>query len=344
MLSELANFLGFSGVASAIVLSVIALFWKGDDLFSTEFKDDIALALLCLKAPSDSNSWTKIYVKVFEKIFGSRHLSWKCILNSILFSTFFYLACLYTIISLFGADVGGIEEDDFYIAISISLLFGIPINLFGDYLSLWQTRIFLKILSGSKYILISTIYLFIDFMLSALLFVIIFSFALSLLQDPPHLVPHYLVLFWFKTNPALQAMVISALVPSLWLWFYFIGVTLLRAASQSRPLLIFLQYALPIESRPVRSIGIVASLVTGVLFVIVAGLGVHSSEKANGVPIVPEITPELPITPELTPDLPVVPEPVPDLPVVPEPVPDLPVVPEPVPDLPVVPEPDFYNL
>ena len=81
---------------SAIILAVLAVFWKGDDCISPEFRDDLAAWLILLKPPPGNSPVVQSVLAMFEKVFGNRHFSWTCIWRSFVLSTFFYSALCFT--------------------------------------------------------------------------------------------------------------------------------------------------------------------------------------------------------------------------------------------------------
>ena len=70
----------------------------------------------------------------------------------------------------------------------------------------------------------------------------------------------------------LFAVVFTAFVTSFWLWAAAFGTLTIRLLARSGPILAALQYALPIEEKPIRSMGIVGFLVFFLYLLVSIGL------------------------------------------------------------------------
>ena len=106
MLDQLWLAIATGGV---IFVAVNALFFKADDFFSKEFKEDVSLRLLCGEA---KESWPEYFVQLFDRIFSKKglpedaplwrkHLSWTCFWRSSVAS----LVAI-TVMSMIGVTVG----------------------------------------------------------------------------------------------------------------------------------------------------------------------------------------------------------------------------------------------
>lgn len=58
----------------------------------------------------------------------------------------------------------------------------------------------------------------------------------------------------------------STFFTSLWLWLYALSQVAVRLAGRIAPALTFLKWALPIEERPLRSLGLVAAALACVAY------------------------------------------------------------------------------
>jgi hypothetical protein len=56
----------------AIVTGTILLFWKWDDAFSSEFREDVSLRLLCLEPPDKTTSMSVAFRRLFDAVFARK--------------------------------------------------------------------------------------------------------------------------------------------------------------------------------------------------------------------------------------------------------------------------------
>jgi len=104
----------------------------------------------------------------FDSLFGRKHLSLKCLKRSIIGSLFWF-SLLFSIYSL----LDGVSSLNVYDSIGFVI---IPFNLFADFLSLFQTRVFLK-WAENKSILTVAVLLILDALTSMLIFIIVMFFV-----------------------------------------------------------------------------------------------------------------------------------------------------------------------
>lgn len=299
--SDLADLMG----ASALVMAILLVFWKGDDCISKEFRDDIAAWLILLKPPSAQSPVAKSVLAIFENTFGRSHLSLRCIATSVAFSSVFLFAFLYFFTAGYSStnpmgDAVNPEPEPslsrveilrsyFWAPVWYLLLLSAIINFLVDFFSLMITRMMLHRASLGDMKL--SVCIFLDATLSAALFALVFyvtsAYSSSLVYLSSGAFEQVLVwatvmwvnvqqfgFFWFLVNNndvtgiILRATVLTTFITSIWIWAAALGSLVLRLLARSGPLLRALQYGLPIEERPVRSIGIVSFLFVFVFLLI----------------------------------------------------------------------------
>lgn len=275
--------LGVFGTGLAIFVGVNALFFKADDFFSKEFKDDVALRLLCLESPDAKSSWPDFFVQLFDKIFSKqpkpgevlpewrRHLSERCFWRSCAASIFAVIAVTVVRTSLLEHLPSFSEMFSYALIAGVFSLF---INLFPDYLSLLETRYLLRFMEMNPSVVTLALLLFADTVFTVVIFVVV---GLSVMAwiEPGAFLPTFLEMLsdwkqimWIEEDrhplrrSSLQGLFFySTFFTSAWLWLFALSQLFFRAASQLDSALRLLKYALPIETRPFRSMGIVAGLI-----------------------------------------------------------------------------------
>ncbi len=272
---------------SAIILAVLAVFWKGDDCISKEFRDDLAAWLILLKPPPGNSPVVQSVLAMFEKFFGERHLSWKCLSRSFVLSAVFFFSVV-LLMRLFLPDSRQPLGDEEITASNIFMLLlaGLLFNGIGDYPALYVTR---KVLQQSLKKSMSLSWaIFFDLVFTALIIfviilVIIWLFTQAfgatssgLLTTAFVFLYGFLGAFGFDADgidsPLGFAVLFTAFITSIWLWAAALGTLLIRLLARSGPILSALQYALPIEEKPIRSMGIVGFLVFFTYLVITIAL------------------------------------------------------------------------
>ncbi len=253
----------------------LGMAWKADGLLSDEIKEDISLWLLCAEpktAERYAHKWPKYISTLFDQIFSEKHLSWKCFRRSCVASIVALLISTAVFFQL--APHHYTTNIESVIAMSLVIFFiGLILNLAPDYLSLLETRFVIKKLQSSKGMLTQILWITIDFILtSAIIFLPVFISSTAILAasgtDYPgsifaailNLIYLMYEIFIFRTDEKTLLIVVfiwTTFFTSIWVWLYFFAQFLSRLLKPIRPSVKFLQYALPIEKHPLRSVGAV---------------------------------------------------------------------------------------
>jgi hypothetical protein len=257
--ADIIQLIGTSSVPVVVAGSVLGGFELGERLASQRAKDALSKWLLLFdvqraKALPDGT------LEIFQRIFGERHFSLKCLIRSAAFSVgaIVFVAILGLLTDpeqvLYGARL------DFEPRV-IGLW--LPWSIVIDYGSLFKTRVILRILTRLKRIEIAIAMLIIDYLVYYLIFligvaavggsdqvmsdflhgIIIHSFI------PPHLNDEIFVFIFFW----------SGFAPSIWMWLYVTTLFVTRALLRSERMVNWLRWFLDVEKNPFRSIGGVAA-------------------------------------------------------------------------------------
>ncbi len=243
----------------------------------------------------------------FDQLFGRKHFTLKCMLRSFFFS-FVSLALLFVLAKLHGAMslsvfwsiVSGETRSKLYsnqVRILFIMLFAW--SFVADYLSLLKTRVVLYWLDAHsiKRNIVLLPLLTGDFCFSA----IVFAAGVAVLTPASVIMSaigvHYpsvvfgfvFEMFWkiiivlFTELPGMLVHPLqkplqyslpfyASLVPSIWLWTWVLTTFAMRIVSHCGPLFRFVSYVLPIAQHPIRTLGILAGSISGIIYGIVAAL------------------------------------------------------------------------
>ena len=281
------------GAGIGIFVSVNLLFFKSDDFFGKEFKEDVSLRLLCAEPPDSNSSWPDLFIRLFDRIFKRRQkTNGKQLLEWRLFVSWrtFLLSILASIIAVI--IVGSIRlavdpmlfESIFHEYDSLNILVGMItitfvalfLNVIPDYVSILGTRYLLHWLSGRSSAWRLSGLLALDAAASAIIFLLLGGFILwmaliligydnrgSLLGGYLELIANYKTIMWFEKGDTnlFGIFFYSTFFTSVWLWLFGLSHLAITLASRTGPLLRVVRYVLPIDEKPFRSLGIIAGLI-----------------------------------------------------------------------------------
>jgi hypothetical protein len=278
--SAILEQLGKAGNIVALFASTLGVFVFIENMSSSQARADFTnylkstdFAGSVVRLPQDTRA-------LFERVFGARHFSLRCVITSVLFSAvtttgmfaIFFLIDPKAFLSL--ADLVWEYDPQLLVAVGAWIIW----SLVPDYFNLLKTRAILGLATARQInrasILIAIV--FADFVVGYAIFSLTFGpILLPFLRDNPLWLemlffwpPPFFITFLFPpiiTFSSVTAPLFWAgMVPSIWLWLYVAATLIVRLAIRSAPLLRFLTYLLDIDQHPIRSVGIVAAtLVSG---------------------------------------------------------------------------------
>ncbi len=287
MFEQLLIDFGVLGAGIGIFLTINTLFFKADDFFSKEFKDDAALFLLCVEPAKNISKWPLYFVLLFDKLFKKkvqpdtcassswrRYVSWHTFFRSCIASTI--SICIMIVI---GLSVGLLGVNSFGVQNTNELIkfasFPVLCNFIPDYLSLLQTRYFMEIVKAKATKLKLFVVLLFDVAVTISIVIVSITFSgwlivnivygneVTFIDVFENILSQHNELFWFKKDTGgnmVGVFVYSTFFTSIWIWLFGISNILLSMASRSQHILKIVKYMLPIEEKPFRSIGIIAGL------------------------------------------------------------------------------------
>lgn len=288
-LSTILEFFGKPLSLITLCSSTFAIFVFIENMSAAHARADFALyikstdfAKAAVRLPSDTRA-------LFQRVFGTRHISWRCLKASILFSVAAFASVV--ILNLLNDPKRlplALAVWEVYPGLWYSLLAYAIWSIVPDYINLLKTRKVLDLITTHQIDRPSllAVILFVDFILGYAIFIIScwpmgllsLHFWLFLLGelDWNHLVSN----FGFSPLPILagfkwpfEMFFWSGMVPSIWLWFYVAATLIVRLAVVSAPVLRFSIYFFDIDQHPIRSVGVVAAALAGCLYVVLLVIG-----------------------------------------------------------------------
>jgi len=274
-------------VAGGILAGIV---WKFFERVESVLNEDTKLEIarwLRLKSfetglrTDNSANWPGTFLQIFNRVFGERHLSWKCVWRTTVASVFFgFLGALVVVPFIMGwhgdpsLDVFALYEYG-----PVVLILALTLSVLPDYLSLFETRLILNIMRGS------TSFWWPVLMVLDLLFTIgtaiIWSttFLAIVLQSIQYLVgepdPEFtLVRSWQfvriylfgREFPFGLMFIPSAIFTSIWLWLYAGSGFLLKFARRFDIGFDWFNRKFDIEKKPLQSIGLVAGALLALVY------------------------------------------------------------------------------
>jgi hypothetical protein len=259
---------------------VIAFFWKGDDALSQDFKKWLTQKILNLKLTVPDISSIEPLGKVYDFIFGRRYFALSTFLRVATISIVALLVPHFmmigdTILSFW--DVVEAYPWDVVKAYPYVSILAVTLNILFDYLSVTKSRFLIVWITRfhKKYAVM--IFLFIDLILTTIIYVLYSSVTYPMFpKNFPEYVPGTENLEWdqlFHVSFAWSIWTFAFLVTTfltfllstvysvslmLLMFFNFLGKTTYMRWLVPENIVSFLRWALPVDTLPVRSIGIVA--------------------------------------------------------------------------------------
>ena len=285
LFEDLLEYLG----ALPLLLAILPAFWVGDEALSPAFRADVSRWLRGLGPRRDvsigaDNPVPMVVLGLFQRVFGHHAASPRFLLRSAAVSAVATLGLIFgldAINAALGRPALRIADNaDFTTALTIL----VATNIVADYVSLRQSRYVLaKMGVGATH---DVLLVLLDLVLTSAVFVVtlfgVASIAATMTDD---WVPTSFVRFgtglmeilleafdgrgeyWFlglhvtQTSTVILIPLITTFLTSAWIWAAALGAAGIRLLSAGGPVLRALLYALPVDDKPVRSIGVAATLV-----------------------------------------------------------------------------------
>jgi hypothetical protein len=274
--------------AGCVLFGVVWGFFKGvESVLNDNTKLEIAVWLLGVKVGQQVEPWPDTFAKVFDRVFGEEHASWKCFVRSAIVSTAMVL-CILTYFNY--------REYWFPVLPVFILLF----SIFPDYLTLLKTRYALTTIIRLNAFPARCIIIVADTYLTLLLSEMVLAWGGGLLgfsyswhelhhadfidsilagiqiayhnlwhsSTPTTLVDDFLSLRKLKgsTKAGIALVLYPAFFTSIWLWLYAGSGFVLKAARRFDIGFQWFNRRFDIEKHPLSSIGLVAGMLVALIY------------------------------------------------------------------------------
>lgn len=276
------DILGLLGAGVVLPIFLVA-FWKADDAISPTLKNDISRWLLSADVPSPRRPWLDVINGIFVNVFGKSHFSLRCVAASYLISILASFMIFYIVTTWLDSVIAPNftkfrwPSGSRLVAL-LSMIF--LVNPVADFLNLLISRKALERLAETKSIIslvaivafVSTAPLVLSLM--ALLFgIVLIEIAFSTAVSLDDFVWRITMLSttqlgsMFSYGMALT-LLMTTFITTIWFWSALAGSIVFRALLSSRTIYAYLTYALPVDDRPIRSIGLFFTALAGFILLL----------------------------------------------------------------------------
>jgi hypothetical protein len=259
------------------------LFDRVDAVLNDDTKTEVALWLLHQEGRGENvRRWPETFAKVFDRVFGSNHWSLKCFGRSVLAS--------YSVLLIIYAVSAIIPRPFHQVPLGSTLMhlagWGFVGSVLPDYLSLLQTRYFLRLMSRVRPV-VQFVFLVAD---------LVFTFAFGVIASQTvvslYIVSHADEMNWTGTRSVVQLTLdmckllftapavffeqvgmgydllylCAPFFASLWLWLYVAGGVAIRALRRLGVAFSWFNRRFEIEKKPLQSIGFVAGVLVAIIY------------------------------------------------------------------------------
>jgi len=269
--------LAAGGVLAGIVWK---FFERVEAVLTDQTKLEIAVWLVGVKVGQNIEPWPKSFATLFARVYGERHLSWRCFSRSILttvisilVSTPYVAHLVYnqSITATYSNLIHGMASGPSLSLAGVILLWVVA-NGLPDYISLWETRYVLTLMARCNPYLWPLL-MFLDLGLTVstpvavVVTILVFDYnrPLGSLAD-----------WWsgfrdsFDPNVLVGGIgpltLVPAMATSIWLWLYAGSGFLLKAARRFDIGFDWFNRKFDIEKHPLQSIGLVAGALVAMVY------------------------------------------------------------------------------
>jgi hypothetical protein len=280
--------------AGVVLFGVVWAFFKGvESVLSDDTKLEIAVWLVGVVVGKKVKPWPETFERMFERIFGDRHVSWKCLRGSAIVSVFVSFCVQGVWYLLHPKDFPALASDAMralgILDSTLNRWLVVPLLITGnallvngvaDYFSLWKTRSLLKrFQSPTEHRQVQL--LFLDTLLSGLIGATALIVMVSLIQPILYKQAAFSDIDEFgrflremifggyvygDNGPPESTFFYPAFFPSIWLWLYAGSGFLLKAASRFDASFQWFSRKTAIDKYPLSAIGLVAGSIVAVAY------------------------------------------------------------------------------
>jgi len=253
---------------------VYALFNRADEALNEDTKKSISDWLLNINPTTEPSKWPEQFIEIFDNIFGSKRLSLPFFFKSCI-ASIFSVTILILIYEIITREVIREFEVNWDFVFTTYIIGGM-INFIPDYLSLLETRYILGKMKGSRTVLKTAGFLFLDLVVSFLIICGALWLVGSLAMFSPIGFRHFLYivtnsLSMTGTEKVFSIFFYSTFFTSIWIWLYGFSGVCMKGVNRISLIFRWVKGTLNIANKPLQSLGFCSNLI--VLFVYFIGFG-----------------------------------------------------------------------
>jgi hypothetical protein len=260
-------------VAGGVLAGIVWKFFERvESVLNENTKLQIAVWLVGVKPIGPKmGPWPDTFAKVFDRVFGEKHLSWKCFWRSCVASVSVGFICLPFVLGFTPSviyEMWQMSKTDPKVRSTIVFFAcSIPVgSIIPDYLTLLETRIILRIMGDqiSRWVFLLVLDLALTFATA-----IVWTTSVMALIETSHShqwLWQFQSLFFDAETPLGWIVIPSAVFTSIWLWLYAGSGFLLKAARRFDIGFEWLNRKFDIEKKPLQSVGLVAGAFVAVVY------------------------------------------------------------------------------
>ena len=275
---------------AAIIAGVYLLFEKGEDVLTHETKAAVRNWIRKFYLIRGPNNWSCMFLLMFDGLFGSRLLSVRRMVNSCV-ASLMSVVCMTILWSSLRPDeaLSFFREDTLLSQLLYIVSMAVILNLIPDYLSLAETRVILVLISKSRSISHSILYLVMDLILTLFIFLLGYLWLLSYIfinlilgwgagisdfLDITLVELLYSLREWITlSSPPIGVFFYSTFITSIWIYIYILSAFIAYLVTKILPKAHSIIGLFDIDNKPIRSLGYVSILIVTCIFVTMPIIG-----------------------------------------------------------------------
>jgi hypothetical protein len=289
-------------VAGGVLAGIVWKFFERvESVLTDQTKFEIAVWLVGFKT-ADKIPWPDTFAKIFDRVFGKRHLSGRCFIRSAIASvlslgiSFFAMYCFHPFMKL-GFDLtisAWLGANHHFVALSLLFIIVLTANVLPDFVSLLETRYILarmRFFASEKSLLLQTTAMIVLILVDLIVTYAIAFFAsilgnilvtrLTLLmlqwkaeqmhsqdiwQNVGFLIFQGMVPFITVDAERFWWWIYPAFFTSIWLWLYAGSGFLIKAARRFDIGFDWFNRKFDVERKPLQSIGLVSGCIVAIVY------------------------------------------------------------------------------
>jgi hypothetical protein len=287
---ELPNILTYGASWVTITGGIWLLFERAESAMSPKGKLAVSQWLRNLDAEASIATWATLFGRMFDSVFGERHLSWRCFWRSSIASFLATGMLLILWAMLRPAEWGKLYHSESFVKIIGLWALGTAfLNIPADYFSLLKSRSIIRVMSSTRSVGWVSVLLALDVIVTVGIFIGSSTLLLAItsltgsrvpLRDVPAAELHFLRDAVFLARPldlppgvAAGIWFYSAFFTSIWVWLYAASGGAVKLAHYVGRGVTSLRLFLDIEDKPIRSIGVMSMGLVTAVYVLLLVIG-----------------------------------------------------------------------